>query len=201
VVVQGRTEPHPDERHKIDAFCRTLNVTERSPYFATCNVLYPRAMLERLDGFDEAFPFPAGEDTDLGWRALEAEARHVYEPDALVWHAVHELTWRDQAKAAGRWATTVRVVRRHPTVRQHLHRGVFWKRSHERLLVAAAGVALAPATRGVSLVAVLPWAVLHRHEHPDRIALLRSLHGHLAVDGAEFVAMVRGSIDARTLVL
>jgi GT2 family glycosyltransferase len=200
-VVQGRTEPHPDERHRVNAFSRTLNVTEASPFFATCNVMYPRALLERLDGFDEGFPFPAGEDTDLGWRALEAGARLLYAADALVWHAVHELTWRDQARAAARWSTAVRNVRRHPGLREHLHRRIFWKPSHERLLLAAAGVALAPATRGLSLAAALPWLAVHRTEHPDRNSLLRSLHGHLAVDGAEVAAMARGSISSRALVL
>ena len=34
---------------------------------------YPRALLERLGGFDEAYDF-GGEDTDLAWRAIEAGA-------------------------------------------------------------------------------------------------------------------------------
>jgi GT2 family glycosyltransferase len=201
VVVQGRTEPHPDERDRLNAFSRTLSVSERSPYLPACNVLYPRALLERLGGFDEGFPFPAGEDTDLGWRAVEGGARHVYEPDALVWHAVHDLTWRDQARAAARWSSTVRVVRRHPGIRAHLHRGVFWKRSHERLLLAAAGVALAPVSRGLSLAAVAPWVLEHRGRHPDGASLVRALPGHLAVDVAEVAAMARGSLSEGTLVL
>jgi GT2 family glycosyltransferase len=200
-VVQGRTEPHPDERHQLDAFARTMWVTARSPFVATCNVLYPRALLERLGGFDERYPYPAGEDTDLGWRALEAGARHVFEPDALVWHAVHTLSWREQARAASRWATAVEVVRRHPGLRAHLHHRIFWKPSHEALLLAAAGAALAPRTRGLSLVALVPWIDAHRREHPDKWSLLRGLPGHAAVDAAELWALLRGSARARTLLL
>jgi hypothetical protein len=95
----------------------------------------------------------------------------------------------------------VRVVRRHPGLRAHLHRRLFWKPSHERLLLAVAGLALAPRTRGVSLAAAAPWALVHRREHPDRWSLLRSLPAHAAVDGAEVAAMARGSLSARTLLL
>lgn len=35
----------------------------------TCNAAYRKEVLDRLDGFDEAFPFPHNEDADLAWRA------------------------------------------------------------------------------------------------------------------------------------
>jgi hypothetical protein len=95
----------------------------------------------------------------------------------------------------------VRVVRRHPGLRAHFHHRIFWKASHERLLLAALGAALGRRTRGASLAAALPWAAVHRAEHPDRASLLRALPAHLAVDAAETAAMVRGSVSARTLLL
>ena len=199
--VQGRVEPHPDERDGIGPFSRTLWVRDAGPFFQTANILYRRDLLERLGGFDEAYPFPAGEDTDLGWRAREAGAEIAFAPDALVWHAVHPLGPRALVRDARRWGTAVRIVKRHPQLRGAFHRRWFWKPSHERLLLAAAGLALAGRTRGASLALTVPWALVHRGEHPSPAALARALPAHAAVDAAEVAAMARGSVEARTLLL
>jgi GT2 family glycosyltransferase len=200
-VVQGPVEPLPDERDRIGPFARTLWVREGDGFFQTANVAYPRALLERLGGFDEAFTHPAGEDTDLGLRALEAGARGVWAADALVHHAVHEPGWRGLVRDALRWGSAVRLVKRHPELRLRFHHRWFWKRSHEALLLALAGGLAARRTRGISLAAALPWLLVHRTEHPDRGSLARALPAHLAVDLAETAAMARGSLAARTLLL
>ena len=75
-VLQGRTEPHPGEAPKQDAFSRSRAVTRLDWNYPTCNIAYPRALLERLGGFDEAYRFASAEDTDLGWRAREAGSAH-----------------------------------------------------------------------------------------------------------------------------
>ena len=191
VVVQGRVEPHPAERDRIGPFTRTLRVDAAGPFFQTANILYPRALLERLGGFDEAFTHPAGEDTDLGWRALESGARAVFARDALVWHAVHEMGPCALARDAPRWGSAVRIVKRHPGLRAHFHRRVFWKRSHERLLLGLLGLAL---RRRWALALWVPWLLEHRTG-------VRSLPGHLLVDAAETAAMANGSVRARTLLI
>ena len=68
--LQGRTAPDPDERHLLHGLARSVDVPAPTGWFETCNMAYPRALLERLGGFDEAFGF-GGEDTDLAWRAIE----------------------------------------------------------------------------------------------------------------------------------
>src|SRR4051794_22938268 len=155
-VVQGRVEPAPAERDRIGPFARTLQVRQAGPFFQTANIAYPRALLEQLGGFDERYPAPAGEDTDLGWRAREAGVPAVFAPDALVWHAVHEPGWRGLVADAPRWGSAVRLVKRHPGLRAHFVHRVFWRRAHERLLLAVAGVLLARRTHGASLGAVVP---------------------------------------------
>lgn len=200
-AVQGRVEPLPAERDRIGPFARTLWVRGAGPFFQTANMLYPRAVLERLGGFDEAYAFPAGEDTDLGWRARAAGVEIRFAPAALVWHAVHEPGWLGLVRDAPRWGSAVRLVKRHPGLRAQFTHRFFWKPSHERIVLAAAGAALAPRTRGVSLAAALPWLAVHRSEHPGGASLVRSLPAHLAVDGAEVIAMARGSAAARTLLL
>ena len=78
---------------------------------------------------------------------------------------------------------------------------MFWKVAHERLLVALAGVVLARRAPALALAAALPYVALHRREHGSLAGTALALPAHVALDGAELVAMVRGSIAARTLVL
>jgi GT2 family glycosyltransferase len=198
-VVQGRTDPDPRELHRMGAFARSLQARGPGPWFQTANIAYPAALLERLGGFDESFP--AGEDTDLGWRAVEAGARVVYEPAALSWHAVHVPGAWGLIRASQRWAPAVRNLTRHPQLRDALHRRIFWKPSHERLLLAAAGVLVARRAPALALTAALPYVALHRTQHGSLAGTAFALPAHAAVDTAEVVAMVRGSIAARTLVL
>ena len=69
-IVQGPTLPIPRERARLGPFARTRSIAAGGPWFETCNIVYEAELLERLDGFDEAFAEALGEDTDLGWRAL-----------------------------------------------------------------------------------------------------------------------------------
>ena len=199
-VIQGRTEPDPREIHKLAAFTRSQRASGPGPWFQTCNIAYPRALLERLGGFDESFWDAAGEDTDLGWRAVEAGTRVIYEPNALNWHAVHEPGAIGLVRATQKWRLAVRTVARHPQLRDVLHHRIFWKKSHEMLLVALVGVALGrrPA---LACAAIAPYLALHRSQHGSYAGTVASLPAHVALDAAEIVAMVRGSVEARTLVL
>lgn len=49
----------------------------------SCNLAYPRPLFERLGGFDGGFV--TAEDIDLNYRAVEAGARIVHAPDAIVY--------------------------------------------------------------------------------------------------------------------
>jgi hypothetical protein len=95
----------------------------------------------------------------------------------------------------------VRNVARHPRLRDALHRRVYWKRSHERLLIAAAGLLLARRAPALAVAAAVPYLALHRNQHGSYAGTAAALPAHLAIDAAELVAMVRGSIEAGTLVL
>jgi GT2 family glycosyltransferase len=200
-VIQGRTEPHPDEVARLSAFARSQRASGPGPWFQTCNIAYPRALLERLGGFDERFTDAAGEDTDLGWRAVEAGARVVYEPAALNWHAVHNPGALQLIRASQKWRMGVSNVARHPQLRAALHRRVFWKESHERLLVALAGAVVLRRAPALAVAAALPYLILQRRQHGSLAGAAAALPAHVALDTAEVVAMLRGSAGARTLVL
>ncbi|MEA2483543.1 MAG: hypothetical protein QOC55_1490 [Thermoleophilaceae bacterium] len=208
-VVQGRTEPDPRELPRLSAFARSQSASGPGPWFQTCNIAYPKALLERLAGFDESFWEAAGEDTDLGWRAIEAGARVIYEPSAVNWHAVHEPGAWKLIRSTQKWRLGVRNVARHPGLRAALHHRLFWKPSHERLLLGAAGMAVAArlarsspaAGTAAAAAAVTPYLAVQRSQHGSYAGTAGALPAHVALDAAEIFAMLRGSVEARTLVL
>ena len=55
-------------------------------YLVTANAAYRRSALERVGGFDETFPRPAGEDVDLSARVAETGGRLALAPNAVVAH-------------------------------------------------------------------------------------------------------------------
>src|SRR5947209_2610430 len=88
-IIQGQTQPDPRELGQRGLLAHTVAVDSLGPQYQACNIFYPRALLETLGGFDEAYDRrSAGEDTDLAWRAIELGHRTVFAPDALVHHAV-----------------------------------------------------------------------------------------------------------------
>jgi hypothetical protein len=123
----------------------------------------------------------------------------VYEPEAVNWHAVHEPGPMALIRASQKWRLGVRTVARHPQIRDALHHRVFWKPSHERLLLAMLGVALIRRPAALGLIA--PYIVLQRSQHGSYAGTLAALPAHVALDSAEVLAMVRGSLAAQTLVL
>ena len=194
-VVMGRTLPDPDGRRS--PFSRTVVVEEAGPPFETCNILYPRELLERLDGFDPEF-WTCGEDTDLGWRAVRSGARLAFAPDALVHHAVHQLGVGGAVRVAARWEGLTRLFAHHPDLRRaHLHRGVFWSPVHEQLLLAGAAIVLPRRIWPVSLLLALPYLrrLAWRRSGPLLAPFI------LLTDVVEVAAVVRGAIRERVLIL
>jgi hypothetical protein len=66
----------------------------------------------------------------------------VFEPGALVHHAVERLGPLGMLRVAARWTTPMLAYARHPGLRRDFVAGVFWKRTHYRLARALLGLAL-----------------------------------------------------------
>ena len=141
LAVQGRTTPIPGELEQEGMFTRTIRSETLGPFFQTCNILYPREILERLGGFDEKLMFV--EDADLAWRALESGAEIRFEEAALVHHAVEDLGPLGLLRVALRWTDMPYVLGRHSGLRAQTrwHR-IFWKRTHSLLVQALIGLIL-----------------------------------------------------------
>jgi hypothetical protein len=202
--LQGRTEPDPDERGLLHGFARSQEIRGLSGWYETCNMAYPRELLERLGGFDESFPF-GGEDTDLAYRAIEAGASPVYVHDALVWHAVMHRSVARALREATAWSEMAGVVARHPELRDALYLGVFWRKSHAALLLALAGAALARHRSPIALAAALPylelrvnWRALSVRRLARRLAILPAW---VAIDAVEIASRLPAALRHRTLVI
>jgi glycosyltransferase involved in cell wall biosynthesis len=205
-IVQGPIAPNPAQASRNGPFSRTLSVTAMTPYFQTGNVLYSRDLLERVSGFDEgAFTF-GGEDTDLGWRAIEAGGKPTFAPAAAVFHAHHALGPIGRLRLAARWSPLVKAYARHPGLRRaDLDRGVFWK-GHYLLVRALLALCLPPRMGGRSLRWLrrwLAWPYLRQLEKRLDLEGARVRHVPFLVlcDLIELQAIARGAFRYRVFML
>src|SRR3954452_23261999 len=128
-IVQGATRPDPDERHILYApVHHTQNISPPKAWAQTCNIVYPRALLERLGGFDEQRM--VGEDAALAAAAREAGVAYVGAPEVLTYHCVEPVPLRRFLGGLQRWGDLPLLVREHPDMRRHFPLRVFWKWTH-----------------------------------------------------------------------
>ena len=212
-LAQGRTLPDPDQGDNAGPFSRTMEVLAETGYYPTCNIAYRREVLERNGGFDETYRYPAGEDTDLAWRALESGARSTFVSDAVVLHDVRPSSWLVHVRDTTRWSGVVLAVRHHPRLRERFHRRWFWKPSHPPALLALAGLVAAawsgpagwPRTsyRVAALALVVPYVRYRTKVLPiaggrRRVAVVPQA---LLADWAEIAVLAASSIRYHTLLL
>jgi glycosyltransferase involved in cell wall biosynthesis len=198
-IVQGRTQPDPADLDLAGVLSRTIRVERLGPQYETCNIFYPRAVLEALGGFDERFGLsPGGEDTDLAWRAIEAGRQTVFAPGAVVFHAVQPLGVRGMLRVAARWSAVVRLFADHPQLRTTLTRGVFWNVWHY-LLWRSLLALLAPDW--LRRLLVTKHLLELRKRAREAGAGTCAVPFLLVHDVVECWAVARGAVRYRTLVL
>ncbi len=203
-IVQGKTRP--DVLSDIDLrtpLARSIRVDHLGPFFETCNVFYPKALLEAIGGFDPLIA-TAGEDADLAMRALATGCGAVFAEDAVVNHSIEVHSFSRAMRGTKRWASLVPLVARHSRLRSaFLWRGFIWRESHWRLLLALAGASLWKLTgRRLFLLWVVPYITLRNGWYPD--GLLRtivSLPKTLPVDAAEILVLAKASAREGRLLL
>jgi len=196
VVVQGATAPMPGELDRLDAFAKTVHITQATPHFETCNILYPRRLLEDVGGFDERYGAPAGEDSDLGCRVRDAGATQRFAPEALVHHAVHVRGPRAALGDALMATHGVQAYKQNPELRRHLVQGVFYERSHPLLMQAALALYLT-RRQPVAAALALPYAAhLAVRARATRTPLKAAAFG-VVYDAVQIAATVRGAVRHR----
>lgn len=195
-IVQGCVLPNPRQAHTAGTFSRSLLVDRPSPHYETANVLYPRVVLEQLDGFDEQYGAPAGEDTDLGWRSRAHGIEYVFEPTALVHHAVLQRGAMNTLRDALRATDSVRPYRDHPGLRQHLEMGLFYDRTHAFLLQAVLAAMLSRKSPAALLFAVPYAALMVRRSRLEGRSLF-AVPFFVLRDAIQVYATLRGAVRHR----
>jgi GT2 family glycosyltransferase len=202
-IVQGATRPDPEEEDLRRApHHRTQEISPPTPWAQACNIVYPRALLEDLGGFDPALR--AGEDCELAARARAAGARLVGAPEVLTYHAVEAGSLAGSLLAARRWRDLPAVVARHPELRRSFPARFFWTPAHLWFGPALAAAALA-RRRPAALVLAAPWLVsaLPRYGASPR-ALARTASeapSRALLCAAECAILAAGSVEHRALLL
>jgi glycosyltransferase involved in cell wall biosynthesis len=202
--VQGATAPIESERDRLGPRSYSYEITEPDDDYQTCNIFYPRALLDRLGGFDMGmFRRFGGEDTDLGWRAVAAGAQPVFAPEARVNHAVVELTYRSAVRRCWSWNATAALYKRHPELRRRrLLLGVFW--NHHHYVTARLWLALLLRSRALlplRLWLAGPWLRGRVIDGDTGRPSLRRVGWYATMDTVEMAALVRGSVPHGILVL
>jgi glycosyltransferase involved in cell wall biosynthesis len=203
-IVQGATRPDPDERKLLYAPVHHMqHIDPPTAWAQTCNIVYPREVLERLGGFDETRQ--VGEDAALAATARQTGVDHVAAKDVLTYHAVVPTPLPRFLSALRRWEDLPLLVRDHPEMRRNFPLRIFWKWTHVWLPLAAVGVALTKRTYGLSLLLALPWAKASLPYYgPGRRNLgfrLRQGPRRAAIDVTEVAVLARGSVRHRSLLL
>jgi GT2 family glycosyltransferase len=203
-IVQGRTQPDPDELGVLHAGPRMRSQEIDPPvlWSQTCNIVYPRAVLDAIGGFDDELDWV--EDVELACRARAAGTAYVGAPDVLTYHAVDEASVRSVFRAAWRWRDLPGVVAAHPELRAAgAGWGYFWKPRHARLALAVAGAASRRPL--IAALAAVPWAVEAMPSYGSsprgRVRAFSELPMQLGLDLVEVAGMVAGSIRHRTVFL
>jgi hypothetical protein len=204
-LVQGSVGPPPGVR--LHPFDRSLWVGSETGLWESANLFVRRDLFERVGGFqgwlDHGGGRPFAEDTWFGWRARRAGARTRFSAEAVVHHAVFNRTALEFVAERRRLRYFPAVVRQMPELREFLFAGRFLTRRAAAFDLALAGTALALARRSkVPLAATAPYAVeLARQAAPWRRRAPLIAAATLVADAVGCVALVRGSVRERTLLL
>jgi glycosyltransferase involved in cell wall biosynthesis len=202
-IIQGRVEGDPDEyamRHSSYPRGQYFPTVPR-PWAECCNIVYPRDVVEAVGGFVE--DLYTGEDTDLNIRARAAGARYVGDSAMLNYHAIDEGTVLSWVRGAGRWGDLALLLKRHPEFRSEFPMWIFWKRTHVWMPFVVLGLGMS-RRNPLWIVLVTPWGIQWQSRHPGirgRLRHLMELPGWAVIDLAEMVAMARGSVKHRTVLL
>lgn len=202
-AVAGRTCP-PADQVALEGrpFARAMRVDD-ARFLETCNVFYRRVDLQATGGFDERFRRPSGEDTHLALRMRERGIEPVFCPEAVVEHDVRPGGLGAALREATRWVDLPLVVKGRPSARHLAHRWFFWKPTHPRAMLAAAGLVAAARWRPAAAL-VVPWTIYRLVRDPvcaNPAGRLVWLPGAFLLDACEVATMARGSLRHRTVLL
>lgn len=204
VIAQGRTTPPPGAT--AGAWDRTLLVKSRTGLYETANLAI------RVTAIHESGGFPAkrllsgrafGEDVLLG-SAVARRGGFEFVDAAVVRHRLMPGDYRSYLSERWRLEGFPYLIREVPDLRRQAWAGLFLGRRQAVTDMGLLGLGLATVTgQAFYLVAALPWArrawreAAGRPGRPQAVRMAQVMVG----DGVGTLALVRGSIGARRLLL
>ena len=206
-LVQGAVGSDPAV--EAGPFDRSLWVTHETGFYETASLFVRRATFDLVGGFEPLFPDadrarPMGEDTWFGWRARRAGARTEFCPEALVHHEVVRRGARDYVAERLRLRRFPALARRIPELRTHnffARRFISPRSAAFDAAVLSAATALATRSR-TPLAAAIPYAaIVWREARPWEERAPAAAAAGIAADAAALAALVRGSVEARSLLI
>jgi hypothetical protein len=206
----------------VRPFDRTLWVTSESGLYESANLFITRSVFDRVDGFrpflegargEDGRPLPGllprlgegpfGEDVWLGWRARRAGARVAFCEQALVHHAVFPRDMRGALAERFRLRYFPALVRAVPELRSRFFMSLFLTRRAASFDLAVASALLALLTRRpYRLAGALPYLfeAAPASGRRNRGGTVEALQ-RVPLDALGLVALLQGSVAARTIVL
>lgn len=196
-VVTGRTVPETEGPY--ERWPATIEVSEQTWRFESCNVLFRRAPFVSTAGFHEEIGH-FWEDTAAGWAMLKAGWNAVFEPGAIVVHDVTYPGLRWYLSRGRKYGNAAAVIRRYPELRRELlWCRVFLRPRTAAVAFAVAGALLRPLLRRAPLATVpYLWIRLPRRA---TVAAARLSLEYVLFDLSILVGLIEGSLRWRTLVL
>lgn len=194
-IVCGRTRPQDPV---VKGWPATIEVSDWSGRFESCNIAVRAEAFRQSDGFDEQIGH-FWEDTAAGYALIRNGWKTAFVPDAIIYHDVTYPGFVWHLKRAMKTKNLGPVLRRYPEIAHDLFwAGLFLHRRDAKLVVAWGGILTAVARRrpGAALLAV-PYAQERlRHWHDPRGMVQTLLY-----DTAVVVGAARAGITARRFLL
>jgi hypothetical protein len=199
-VIEGAIEPDPGEGILMQAALRvTRSSTPPAQFAPASNIVYPRALLERLDGWDERLPSDVLAGVDLAARAQRAGAGRRADPELIAYASVRAVSPAERVRSSMTTRDLPWALNRYPELRAGLPLRILRRRSHGAMALALAA-ALASRRHPAAALLALPWAASSARGVP--ISRLPGQLGRRAVeDLGEMALLAWGSARHRTLLI
>ena len=197
-VVQGRTLPRADQPRPF--FNHFIDIERFDGTYSTCNVVYRRAAVCGVGGFDPGLDY--WEDVDLGWRVHRAGWLAAYAPGAIVFHQVIPLSPLAWLRWPSHFWPMPAKVRAYPEYRAFLFFHFWVDPLHALFSLAVVSVMLGLLWQRKYLALAAPYAVAFpAYRGLNGRAPLAKVLFHLAWDAVSFAVLLASSVRHRALVL
>ena len=149
--------------------------------FTSANCFFRKAVLERLDGFDERFNVPRGVDADMHFRLLEHGIAIARAPRALVVHPLRPAPWGASLLQIRHAVFDALLYKKHPALyRQKIEPHPRWD---HYVIVSVLLLGLACLLAGLTVFAALAfaaWLLLTIHLCAQRLRGVAHTPAHVA---------------------